>query len=110
VLFDPCAASLPFLSGRVGNAAEIAGWPAGGVLCPAEINQHGCTHVDPVIRIKQIEKLVGDSTRLPEIDRQGREASRRRYTCASMVRKHEEVRVAYCVREEKPTSLLERTP
>lgn len=34
VLFEAAAAGLPFISGDVGNAREIAGWTRGGIIAP----------------------------------------------------------------------------
>ena len=49
VLFESAAAGTPFLSVPVGNAAEIASWTGGGVICPALQDEQGYTKVDPKV-------------------------------------------------------------
>lgn len=41
VLFESCAAKLPFLATDVGNSLEIADWTGGGVILPTDFDEMG---------------------------------------------------------------------
>lgn len=46
VLFEACAAKVPFLTSDVGNAVEIIEWTEGGQLLPTNKDSEGISHVD----------------------------------------------------------------
>lgn len=46
VLFEACAARVPFLTSDVGNAIEIIEWTGGGQLLPTSKDPEGMSHVD----------------------------------------------------------------
>lgn len=58
VLFEACAAGLPFLTVPVGNAEEIARWTGGGEVCPAVKDERGYTRVDPAVLAERIQALL----------------------------------------------------
>lgn len=60
VLYEACAAGLPFISGPVGNAREIAEWTGGGIVCKAEVDGLGNVHVDEEDMANEIEKFILD--------------------------------------------------
>jgi glycosyltransferase involved in cell wall biosynthesis len=91
VLFEACAAGLPFLSVPVGNSAEIADWTGGGEICPAEVDQRGYSHVAPALLARHIAALAADPERLERLGNQGRATSRRRYNWASIVGEYEAI-------------------
>jgi glycosyltransferase involved in cell wall biosynthesis len=71
VLYEAAAAGLPFLTVPVGNAAEIAEWTRGGVVCPARNDERGYTRVDPAVLAEHISRLAGDRTSLERLGRAG---------------------------------------
>lgn len=89
VLYEACAAELPFLTVPVGNAAEIAKWTKGGLVCFAEIDGCGYTRVDPKTLATKIEELANDSERLIELGKNGRSAIRQRYNWDVIARDYE---------------------
>ena len=91
VLFEACAAGLPFLTVPVGNAAEIVDWTAGGELCAAETDGRGYTRVDPVALARHVAMLANDSARLRKLGQQGRDASRLRYNWETIVGEYESI-------------------
>lgn len=60
VLFECAAAALPFMSTRVGNAAEIADWTGGGMIMPTRINDKGESYAEIKGSAKLLTRLVKD--------------------------------------------------
>lgn len=89
VLYEACAAGLPFLTVPVGNAAEIVTWTQGGLLCPAEVDEHGYTHVAPLLLARRMEALANDSTDLIRLGKCGYAASRMRFNWDLIAREYE---------------------
>lgn len=89
VLFEACAAQLPFLSVSVGNSVEIATWTGGGEVCPAEIDGRGYTKVSPNQLARGMEALIADSERRLEMGRCGKLAIEKRYNWNLLVREYE---------------------
>jgi glycosyltransferase involved in cell wall biosynthesis len=58
VLFEAAAAGLPFVSAPAGNAAEIAAWTSGGIICTANVDAEGYTHVDRADLAHKIAQLA----------------------------------------------------
>jgi len=71
VLFESVAGGTPFFSVPVGNAAEIAEWTGGGVICPASQDERGYTKVDPKVFGEQWSRLASNKTYLNELGRTG---------------------------------------
>ena len=80
VLYEAAAAGLPFLSVPVGNAAEIAEWTGGGVICPASRDERGYTHVDPEVLAEHIARLAADPAARAKLSEAGRRNWSEKYT------------------------------
>jgi glycosyltransferase involved in cell wall biosynthesis len=91
VLFEAAAAGLPFLTVPVGNAAEIAEWTGGGVVCPAPQDDRGRTRVDPTVLAEHISRLAEDPALLEALGRAGREAWSRRFTWDTITDRYEAI-------------------
>lgn len=89
VLFEACAAGLPFLSVPVGNAEEIAIWTGGGKICPATRDERGYTRVEPGVLANHIEQLAGDPGCLATLRKQGKEACCKRYNWNAIAMEYE---------------------
>lgn len=89
VLFEACAAGLPFLSAPVGNAAEIAAWTGGGEIYSAEMDRKGFTQSVPAVLAKHIETLMRDATRRRALSDAGREAWQRRFNWKALTEEYE---------------------
>lgn len=89
VLFEACAAGLPFLSVPVGNAAEIAAWTGGGLICPAPEDERHYTRVAPEVLARHIEALVKDSELRATLGAKGRDACRRRFNWDDIATEYE---------------------
>ncbi len=91
VLYEAAAAGLPFLTVPVGNAAEIAQWTGGGVVCPAPQDDRGYTRVDPAVLAEHISRLAGDPALLAALGQAGREAWSQRFTWEKIFDKYEAI-------------------
>lgn len=80
VLYEACAAGLPFLSVPAGNSEEIARWTGGGEICPAEKDARGYIKVDPVVLAAHMDRLIEDEPRRQALSAAGRAAWQQRYT------------------------------
>ncbi|WP_210247668.1 glycosyltransferase family 4 protein [Salinarimonas soli] len=80
VLFEASASGLPFLSVPAGNAAEIARWSGGGVICSAEKDERGYVKVDPAILATEIDRLLQDDALRASLGEEGRRAWREHFT------------------------------
>nr|WP_255493422.1 glycosyltransferase family 4 protein [Herbaspirillum sp. AP21] len=89
VLFEACAAGLPFLTVPVGNSREIVEWTQGGELCPAKVDAHGFTRVDTTELARRISDLAADPERLAALAANGRKAWRERYNWETISREYE---------------------
>jgi len=89
VLFEACAAGLPFLSVPVGNSVEIATWTGGGEICPAETDSRGYTRASPDELARRMEALAADSDRRFEMGRRGKLAIQRRFNWNLLVQEYE---------------------
>lgn len=89
VLFEACAAGLPFLSAPAGNADEITAWTGGGEIYAAGINAKGFARTDPVLLSKHMAALLGDPARRKVLGDAGREACRRRFNWNALASEYE---------------------
>jgi glycosyltransferase involved in cell wall biosynthesis len=105
VLYEACAAGLPFLTVPVGNSREIAKWTEGGVVCEAPVNAQGYTHVEPSVLAREIEKLIAHPTHLHALGCQGKLAAERRFNWACLTTEYEHL----FQRLVKKTCLLSNT-
>ena len=91
VLFEAAAAGLPFLSVPVGNAAEIAQWTGGGVICEATQDAQGYTRVDPAVLARRMEELAAQPETLARLGAAGRRAWQERFTWDTICRSYEKI-------------------
>lgn len=91
VLFEAAAAALPFLSVPVGNAAEIAAWTGGGVICEAEVDANGYTQVDPAKLAHEIDSLKRQPEILARLASDGRQAWEQRFSWSTIFRSYEKI-------------------
>ncbi|MDO9098878.1 MAG: glycosyltransferase, partial [Candidatus Methanoperedens sp.] len=89
VLFEACAAGLPFLSVPVGNSVEIAAWTGGGEICPAETDSRGYTRVSPSELARRMEGLIADRDGLSEMGRCGRLSIQERFNWNTLAQGYE---------------------
>ena len=91
VLFEACAAGLPFLTVPVGNAIEIVDWTGGGEICDANVNDEGYTVVDPARLALRIEEILCDNTKLKKLSSSGRSAWEKAYNWDTIVDSYENI-------------------
>ncbi|RPH82024.1 MAG: glycosyltransferase [Nitrospiraceae bacterium] len=91
VLFESAAGGTPFLSVPVGNAAEIAEWTGGGVICPASQDERGYTKVDPSVFSDHWSRLANDRAYLRQLGRVGKQNWAARFTWERITVQYENV-------------------
>ncbi len=91
VLYESAAAGLPFLSVPVGNAAEIAEWTQGGVICPAPSDKNGRTTVDPQILAREMSSLLINKALLKKLGKDGRKNWENNFTWDHISLEYEKV-------------------
>ena len=91
VLFEACAAGLPFLTVPVGNAIEIIDWTQGGELCSAPKDEKGYTCTQPDVLARKIEEMLMNPDRLKVLSRNGRRASLTRFNWDNLANEYERV-------------------
>ncbi len=89
VLYEACAAGLPYLTVPVGNTAEIVAWTGGGVMCDAPRDSEGYTRAEPKVLARAIEKLLEDPALLSRLGANGKAASMARFNWANLTREYE---------------------
>lgn len=103
VLYEACAAGLPFLTVSVGNSHEIAKWTEGGLVCEAPVDAEGYTRIEPCVLAREIEKLVEDQAQLNALGCKGKLAAERRFNWADLTTEYEHLFLRL-VREALPHS------
>jgi glycosyltransferase involved in cell wall biosynthesis len=91
VLYEACAAGLPFLSVPVGNSVEIAEWTGGGVICPADRDERGYTRVQPSVLAREIESLLSQADVLEQLAKKGRSSWKETFNWDSLVLRYEDI-------------------
>jgi glycosyltransferase involved in cell wall biosynthesis len=91
VLFEACAAGLPFLTVPVGNSKEIINWTQGGEMCDAPRDERGYTRAQPDVLARRIEELLMNPDRLKTLGRNGRHASAMRFNWDNLTCEYERV-------------------
>ena len=91
VLFEACAAGLPFLAVPVGNSTEIIDWTQGGELCVAPKDEKGYTRVKPDVLARRIEDMLTNPKHLEMLGRNGRQASLTRFNWDNLATEYERV-------------------
>lgn len=96
VLFEACAARLPFLTVPVGNSAEIVRWTGGGELCEADVDEAGFTRVSPVVLSKKMVEMLGRPDRLRELSENGLRAAHNRFNWNNLANEYENLFIRLC--------------
>lgn len=91
VLFESVAAGTPFLSVPVGNAAEIAEWTGGGMICPAVVDSHGFTRVSPGKLAEHMEKAMNSPALLKQLGATGHNRWKEKFTWSKIVVDYERI-------------------
>ena len=91
VLFESAASGTPFLSVPVGNAAEIAEWTGGGVICPASQDERGYTKVDPKVFGEQWAQLASNRAYMRQLGGVGKQNWAARFTWEKITSQYENV-------------------
>lgn len=100
VLYESCAAGLPFLSVPVGNSREIAQWTGGGEICPAGIDGKGYTRVDPLVLASHMQRLATDQSSLKKLAAAGRAAWEHRFNWNALTTEYENLFLKLAVETE----------
>lgn len=101
VLFEACAAGLPFITVPVGNSREIVEWTGGGEVCEAPVDSQGYTRVEPAALATAMQSLLADPVRMTALALKGREASQRRYNWANLAMEYERLFSSLVSQEER---------
>lgn len=88
VLYEACAAGLPFLSVSVGNAKEIADWTSGGKVIDVAPDNDGMVRVAPELLAEEIDKLIADKDKLREMGLVGRNSVENRFNWTSLTKEY----------------------
>lgn len=99
VLFEAAAAGLPFLTVPVGNTHEIIEWTGGGEMCPAPMDTHGYTRVNPKDLARHIESLARDDKLRVEMGKRGKDAARNRFNWSHLANEYESLFVRLVAEE-----------
>lgn len=91
VVFEACAAGLPFLAVPVGNCEEIARWTGGGEICPAHKDERGYTRVEPAVLAARAQALIDDPERRQALGRAGRAAFLDMFNWDAIARRYEAI-------------------
>jgi glycosyltransferase involved in cell wall biosynthesis len=91
VLFEACAAGLPFISVDVGNSLEIASWTRGGVICPSKRADNGNTITNPKILAKHVDQLISNPSLLISLGREGRQSWQKSFNWDLIAKQYEQV-------------------
>lgn len=89
VLYEACAAGLPYLTVPVGNTDEIVSWTQGGKLCHAPRDAEGYTRAEPQQLASAIEEMLDEPSQLTAFAEKGRAASVTRFNWASLSLEYE---------------------
>jgi glycosyltransferase involved in cell wall biosynthesis len=79
VLFEACAAGLPFLSSPAGNSEEIAAWTGGGRILPASMDATANVRCDIQGGARMLEALASDSALRASLGQSGKRAWNERF-------------------------------
>lgn len=84
VLYEACAAGLPFLSVSVGNAHEISIWTSGGEVIPVNADKDGIIKISPGTLAENIENLLAKPGHLITLGESGRKAWQTRFNWGAL--------------------------
>lgn len=72
VIYECCAAGLPFISVPVGNVEELAKWSQAGIISQARKDEVGYTRCNPADLAKTIEQVYSNKEELKRMSENGR--------------------------------------
>jgi len=96
VLFEACAAGLPFITVDVGNSVEIVKWTKGGVICPSFQLPNGNTFVSYDVLSKNIDKLISNKSLLISLGKEGRNSWEEKFNWDFVTRYYEKIFYELC--------------
>ena len=96
VLYESCAAGLPFISVSVGNATEIAAWTGGGDVIDVKPDPDGMIRISPAILASATDKLLSDSTRRKALGKSGHHAWETRFNWGALAKEYMQLFKAVC--------------
>ncbi len=85
VLYEACAAGLPYITSPVGNSEEITEWTRGGVMCAAQTDELGNVHIDINDMVNHIESYLHNPNKLQQLGQLGRSAWEQRFNWDTLV-------------------------
>jgi glycosyltransferase involved in cell wall biosynthesis len=91
VLFESAAAGTPFLTVPVGNSEEIAQWTGAGVICPAERDARGYTHVNPRDLAQFMSRLAKDVEYRQQLGTAGKKSWQEKFTWEKISSEYEKI-------------------
>lgn len=96
VLFEACAAGLPFITVEVGNAVEIVKWTKGGVICPSELSDNGNTVTNPKVLAERVGELISNQPLLLFLGRNGRRSWQQSFNWDIVAKEYEQIFYRLC--------------
>jgi glycosyltransferase involved in cell wall biosynthesis len=91
VLYEACAAGLPYITCPVGNSEEIIEWTRGGVLCAAQTDELGNVHINIDDMVNHIETYLHNPDEFQQLGQSGRSAWKRRFNWDTLVNEYLEI-------------------
>lgn len=91
VLYEACAAGLPYITGPVGNSKEIIEWTGGGILCAAQTDELGNVHINIEDMVNHIEAYLHNPDKLRHLGQLGRSAWEHRFNWDTLVNEYLEI-------------------
>lgn len=91
VLFESAAAGVPFLTGPVGNAEEIAQWTGAGIICSADRDAKGYTRVSPIELANLMSQIVKDEALRKRLGAEGRRNWQEKFTWEKISQEYESI-------------------
>lgn len=97
VLYEACAAGVPFLSVSAGNAGEIASWTGGGEVIALDPDIDGMIKVNPAVLAAAIGRLVDDKPRRDALGASGRRAWQSRFNWGALSNEYLQLFERLCI-------------
>ena len=91
VLFECMASRTPFLTTKVGNAAEIAAWSGGGIVLPTSIDAKGYSRAELPGSASMLEGVCGNRAQRELMGVEGHKAWLERFTWGRLAGSYEQL-------------------
>ena len=88
VLYEACAAGVPFVSVSAGNACEIAAWTGGGEVINVAPDTDGMVKVSPKVLAAAVGSLLVDHARRQVLGASGRRSWEMRFNWGALSREY----------------------